>query len=68
MTCNAVATATTFEWTKDGDDIDGETGATYTITNFQSANEGAYSCTAVNADTKKSAPATSVTIEGMKLF
>ena len=66
LTCNAEITATTFEWTKDGDGLDGETAASYGITSFGSANEGEYSCTAITADQSKSPPATSVTLEGMK--
>ena len=50
FTCGVNPAAATITWQKDGDDIDGQTGSTYSITSISTDSVGGYTCTATNAD------------------
>ncbi len=59
LTCVAEGTLVTYQWQKDGQDLTGETGTSYTVQNAAPEHEGQYRCAATNpAATVYSNPAT----------
>ncbi|WP_211657650.1 Ig-like domain-containing protein [Parapedobacter composti] len=56
------ATGTTYQWFKDGVSLDGETGATLTIADFASADEGAYTAVAIGLCASPASAATNLAL------